>query len=145
MNSSNSSPIPEDRRKTDCDHLKLLAVFHFIGAGLGLLGILFIGGHYFLFNAFFAHPEMWEPQNQPRPPAEFFALFKWFYLAFAIWFSGSTLLNLLSGIFLLKRINRTFSLVIAGVNCLHIPLGTVLGVFTIIVLLRDSVRELYAA
>jgi hypothetical protein len=38
-----------------------------------------------------------------------------------------------------------FSLVIAGLNCIQIPFGTALGVFTIIVLLRDSVREAYAA
>jgi hypothetical protein len=38
-----------------------------------------------------------------------------------------------------------FAGVVAGINCLHIPLGTVLGVFTIVVLIRDSVRELYSA
>jgi hypothetical protein len=36
-------------------------------------------------------------------------------------------------------------MVVAGINCLHIPLGIVLGVFTIIILVRDSVRELYEA
>jgi hypothetical protein len=38
-----------------------------------------------------------------------------------------------------------FSLVIAGVNCASFPLGTLLGVFTFIVLLRASVRSLYPA
>lgn len=68
---------------------------------------------------------------------------KWVYLAGAVWFVASGILNLISGFCLLARKGRTFSLVVAGVNCLHIPAGTVLGVFTIIVLLRDSVRELY--
>ena len=36
-----------------------------------------------------------------------------------------------------------FFLVVAAINCLHMPLGTVLGVFTIIVLIRQSVVELY--
>jgi hypothetical protein len=31
----------------------------------------------------------------------------------------------------------------AGINCIFIPIGTVLGVFTIIVLTRDSVKELF--
>jgi hypothetical protein len=31
----------------------------------------------------------------------------------------------------------------AGVECLFMPVGTVLGVFTIIVLVRDSVKELF--
>ena len=34
-------------------------------------------------------------------------------------------------------------MVIAGINCLHIPLGTLLGVFTLVVLGRESVRKLY--
>jgi len=38
-----------------------------------------------------------------------------------------------------------FSLIIAGINCVQFPFGTVLGVFTFVVLLRDSVRELYEA
>jgi hypothetical protein len=37
----------------------------------------------------------------------------------------------------------TFCLVMAGVACMFMPFGTVLGVFTIIVLLRDSVKELF--
>ena len=38
-----------------------------------------------------------------------------------------------------------FSLVIAALCCLNMPLGTVLGVFTFIVLTRDSVKAQYAA
>lgn len=84
-------------------------------------------------------------QKQPLPPAEFFAVFKWLYLVLAAWFLASGLLNVISGVCLRARKHRTFSLVVAGINCLHLPLGTVLGVFTIVVLLRDSVRELYVA
>ena len=41
--------------------------------------------------------------------------------------------------------HRTFSRVVAGLNCLHIPLGTVLGIFTSIVLGRESVGQLVEA
>ena len=68
-----------------------------------------------------------------------------FYLAGAVWFVASAILNVISGVCLRARKGRTFSLVVAGINCLHIPLGTVLGVFTIVVLVRDSVREQYSA
>jgi hypothetical protein len=53
-------------------------------------------------------------------------------------------LNVLSGIFLLQKRNRLFSFIIGGLNCLQIPFGTALGVFTILVLSRDGVRQLYA-
>jgi len=71
------------------------------------------------------------------------AIFKWFYLVFAAWFVASGVLNLLSAFFIRARRYRTFSFIVSGINCLHTPLGTALGVFTIIVLIRDSVRELY--
>ena len=79
----------------------------------------------------------------PMPPEQIFALMKWFYLAGTVWFVSSGVLNLISGLGLRARKGRTFLLVVAGINCLHIPAGTVLGVFTMVVLLRDSVRELY--
>ena len=72
-------------------------------------------------------------------------IFKWLYIAFGMWFVVSAIANVLSGVFLGRRKYRTFSLVVAVMNCIHIPLGTVLGVFTIIVLLRPSVREVYDA
>jgi len=37
----------------------------------------------------------------------------------------------------------TFCLVVAGLECLWMPLGTVLGVFTIIVLIRPSVKAIF--
>ena len=36
-----------------------------------------------------------------------------------------------------------FCLIVAGLECVFMPFGTVLGVFTIIVLLRPSVRQLF--
>jgi hypothetical protein len=34
-------------------------------------------------------------------------------------------------------------MVIAGINCLSFPFGTALGIFTLIVLSRESVQALY--
>jgi len=51
--------------------------------------------------------------------------------------------NLISGVFLKRRKNRLFSMVVAGLNCLQVPFGTVLGVFTILVLVRPSVMQIY--
>jgi len=41
------------------------------------------------------------------------------------------------------RRRYTYCLVMAGVECIFMPFGTVLGVFTIIVLMRDSVKEMF--
>ena len=138
-----NTPSLREPNRADADHLKLLSVFHFVGAGLALLGILFLIAHFAMFHALMDHPKLWENPTQSPPPQEFFAIFQWFYLVAAVVLLGYGILNLASGLFLRARKHRTFSIVVAGFNCVHVPLGTVLGVFTIIVLMRDSVRELY--
>lgn len=140
-------PLPSDQRQVDVRHIKLLAIFHFVGAGLAVLGMLFLVAHYAIMHTIFTNPDLWKNQKQPMPmsPAEMLAIMKWFYVAGGVWMVISLGLNLASGLCLLKRKARIFSLIVAGVNCLHIPLGTVLGIFTIIVLMRNSVRELYDA
>ena len=136
-------PLPRDQRKVDADHLRLLAIFHFVGAGLALVGLLFLVVHYSFMNVFFSNPKMWEGQKGGPSPGEFFAVFKWLYVFFGLWFVTCFALNVISGLSLLAGKRRVFSLIVAGLNCVHMPLGTILGVFTIVVLLRDSVRELY--
>jgi len=89
---------------------------------------------------------MWKNQRGAvPPPKEFFVIFRWFYVAFGIWLVASCVVNVLSGIFIGRRKNRIFSMIVAAMNCIHVPFGTVLGVFTLIVLLRPSVREVYEA
>jgi hypothetical protein len=136
-------PIMRDQRNIDADHLNLLSIFHFISAGLAILGILFVVAHYVMFSVIFANPKMWEAAKSGPPPVEIFCVLKWFYLVFGFWFLMGGVSNVISGIGMRKRKWRSFSLFVAGLNCLHVPLGTILGVFTFIVLLRDSVREVY--
>ena len=40
-----------------------------------------------------------------------------------------------------RRQSRTFCLVVAAISCLEVPYGTVLGVFTFMVLGRDTVAR----
>jgi hypothetical protein len=136
-------PLMRDQRKVDADHLRLLAVFHLIVAGLSLLGIGFLVLHYTFMHLFLDNPNLWKGQKGGPPPAEFFAIFKWFYVVMGGFLVTASLGNLLSGLFIRKRKHRIFSLIVAGFDCIQIPFGTVLGVFTVIVLLRESVRELY--
>ena len=72
----------------------------------------------------------------------------WFFIiiasAFIILGVVIAALIFITGRFLSRRKNHTFCLVIAALECLFIPLGTILGVFTIIVLMRDSVKHLFA-
>ena len=51
---------------------------------------------------------------------------------------------IIAGRCLAKRRRYMFCLVMAAISCVFMPFGTVLGVFTIIVLMRPSVKELFA-
>ena len=71
------------------------------------------------------------------------AFFAVFYLIAGVMLVAAGVGNILSANFMRKRKYRAFSFVVACLNCLQIPFGTALGVFTIIVLSRDSVRAQY--
>lgn len=136
----------ERQRLKDNDQLNLLSIFHFVIAGLTVFGMGFLILHYTIMSTVFNNPDMWKNQRNP-PPREFMDTFSKvlivFYLFMGAILAAMFVANLLSGFFLRQRKNRIFSLVVGGVNCLQIPFGTVLGVFTIVILTRDSVREAY--
>jgi hypothetical protein len=137
--------VSEKQQIIDAEHIKLLSIFHFVVAGLSLLGIGFLLVHYLFMSAVFSNPAIWKSNpNTPPPPQGFLKVFVWFYFFMGALFMTVFILNLLSGCFLRQRTHRTFSIVVGALDCLQIPFGTVLGVFTIIVLARDSVRKLYA-
>jgi hypothetical protein len=55
----------------------------------------------------------------------------------------SVSLNLLTARSLRGRKNHTFCLLTSALNCMHFPLGTLLGAFTIVVLCRPAVRAAF--
>jgi hypothetical protein len=138
----NSTDI-DHRAIIDAEHVRLLAIFHFVSAALSFAGVAFASLYFVLFQVMFSNPEMWAQSQEGAPPAEVIMIFRWLTGMLVVWFLVSCVGNLLSGMFLRARRHRTFSMVIAAINCLHIPLGTLLGVFTLIVLGRESVRKLY--
>lgn len=81
--------------------------------------------------------------NTNITPEEFMGVFQFFYLFFGITILVYVILNIISALFIGKKKSRIFSIVVAGVNCLNIPIGLVLGVFTILVLTKDSTVSIY--
>jgi hypothetical protein len=125
----------------DRDHLKLLTIFHYIFAALGICGLGFVGLHYTMMTSVMS---MEGAKNSATPPPEaIMDVIIWVYVAMAAMFFIGMALNVLAARFLQARRHRTFCMVVAGLNVLQIPLGTLLGVFTLLVLARDSVREAF--
>lgn len=144
-----SPPFPQpvysygDPQRKDIEHLKLLSIFHFVFGGFAFLGLGFLAIHFFFMRMIFTHPEHFNSQGGHPPPKEFFEVFQWIYVVMALICIAVAVANILSGVYLRQRKNRMFSMVLAGFNCVQMPFGTALGVFTFIVLSRPSVRQLY--
>jgi hypothetical protein len=127
----------------DKDQLNLLSVFHYVVGGLAALFACIPIIH---FMVGLAMATGWIGANEPDAAA--LAVVGGFLMALAGLFilAGWTfaVCLILAGRSLANRRRYTFCLVMAAIACVFMPFGTILGVFTIIVLMRPSVKELFA-
>lgn len=127
-------------KNNDTLHLKILAVFHY------LVGVYFLLGSLFISRYVLAGVLAFIKSNGTASPSESFT--SWgqviliSMLVLLVMAQGIALL--FAGHFLRQQKSRIFCLVIAGIECLSFPLGTVLGVFTLIKLSKASVKERFA-
>jgi hypothetical protein len=139
QNTLNHLPHPVPAIDQDIDQIRLLAIFHYVLAGiLGLIScfpiIHIIIGTLIVTGAFNSQ----QPGSQP-PPA-----LGWIFIlipAFMILTGFCTAIAvLLAARSLSTKRRHTFCVVVAALECLFMPLGTILGVLTILVLMRESVK-----
>lgn len=123
----------------DEEHLNLLSIFHFV-----------LGGFLFLFACFpLLHLGMGILilSGTLDAPEEVPPFIGWFLVIFPaiIILTGWTVSGLVvfAGCKLRQRQMRTFCIVVAAIECMFAPFGTILGVFSIVVLTRDSVARLF--
>ncbi len=125
----------------DTEHLRLLSLFHYIVGGLAGLFACFPIFHIAIGIMLIMSPQ--HVNNNPMPPAQF----GWFFaiLGSVLVLIGWTCASLIivSGRFLAQRKSYTFCIVIGCIECLFMPFGTILGVFTLIVLNRPSVKAMF--
>src|SRR6266496_5440425 len=129
----------------DREHLRLLAIFHYVVAGLAALFSFFpllytTIGAIFIFAA--RHGTAKQGENLPP---EFLG---WIFavlgsLLFLIGIAMAICI-LIVGRSLALRKRYSYAFIMACIECLFIPFGTILGVFTIVVLSRESVRALFS-
>lgn len=126
----------------DREQLRVLAIFHYVVAGLGAFASLLPGVYLVLGLVMTFVPRLMEEPGGGPPllVGMAFSLFGAGMMVLAWLFA---LLVFLAGRDLASYRRRTFCLVMAGIECLFMPFGTVLGIFTIVVLMRDSVVKLF--
>lgn len=122
-------------------YLRLISIFHYVVGGLaGMFACfpifhLIIGIAMLVMSA--AHPD------EAGPAAFvgiFFTLFAGTFIA-AGW--AFAICTILAGRNIARRTRYMYCLVMAGVECMFTPFGTVLGVFTLILLLRPEVKAMF--
>lgn len=125
----------------DEEQLHLLSVFHYVLAGICSLLSLFPLIYFGMGLAMMAGLGIEKPgQFGPLLAGCFVAGLGGLFLVFAV---GYALALFLAARFLAERRRHTFCVVVAAISCSFTPLGTVLGVFTLIVLFRPSVKTLF--
>lgn len=109
--------------------LDLASTLHYVAAGLDLL--IFAGVAVMLAYV----PGMYEGVGVAERGV--------IQLVVGIVLFPSFVMHILSGVFLRQRKNRLFCIVHAALQCLSIPFGLALGVFTIVILNRENVQLLF--
>lgn len=129
--------MTEDER-----HLRLLSILHYVYGVLQSLFVLLFG--VFLSVSLWAvtHGEKFSAQSKP-PPTGFFLIVGVIFVFALLWMVAVLVCTFLTGRWIAQRRNRLFCIVVAAINCMSAPFGTVLGVFAILVLSRPSVQALF--
>lgn len=150
------------------EHLRLLSIFHYVVGGMGYLISLVPCIHLAIGIFFLVAPEeTFQVPPPPRPvpaspepgaettpvapvapvppfPSKLFGVI-FTTVASVIIVSGmifSTCI-VLAGRRLASLRSYTFCMVIAGIECFIMPFGTVLGIFTILTLIKPETRQLF--
>jgi len=130
----------------DTEQLNLLAIFHYVVAGLAALFSFFPLLYTTVGVIFILAARHGTAKPGGELPPEFLG---WIFavIGLVLFVIGivMAILILITGRSLALRKHHSFALVMACIECLFVPVGTILGVFTIVVLSRESVRELFSA
>jgi hypothetical protein len=128
----------------DREHLKMLAIFHYV-----ISAFAFLFGCFFLLYAAFGgfmlrRPDLFTNggRGEPPPPIVGGLLMGLGLGAFAMGLAFAILL-LVAGRSLARQTRYAYCFAVACLCCLFTPWGTVLGVFTLVVLSRPGAKQLF--
>jgi hypothetical protein len=128
------------QRLRDEEHLSLLGIFNYVSGGFCLLASLLAVPHLIVIGMLDRRAPFGIVRDLPRKYETFFLIVLGAWIAICV---IAALFCFVNARCLRSHRNRTFSVVVAALQCVAMPLGTILGIFTIVVLGRPSVVELY--
>ena len=126
----------------DIKNLDLLSMFHYIVGGITALFACMPFIHVFMGLAMISG-KFFEDSNGSAPPPFMGWMFVIMGTVFILLGWSLAVCIIVAGRKLKRRKNRVFCMVVAGLECMFMPFGTVLGVFTLIALSKDSIKEIF--
>jgi len=126
----------------DLQYLRLLSIFHYVVGGLAALFACFPVIYIVLGILAVYAPGTMNAEGDAMP-----AFIGWLFIiigtglivvgwAFAVCI-------ICAGRYLARQVHYLFCMVVAAIECVFMPFGTVLGVFTIVVLAKPSVKKMF--
>lgn len=136
----------QTKEMQDVQHLKILSICYYVNAGLTFLGasipVIHLVMGIFMMNGGMASSGLpTQELNALRMMGGFFVVISSVIIVIG-W--AVAVMNFLVARSIVRRQSRMLCMITAGINCLSIPVGTTLGVFTFIVLARPSVAESFS-
>lgn len=126
--------------KKQNEKLNTLAILHYVAGGLGCLFSCFPLIHVAVGIFVLNNPE----QNPNNPPREFIGyLFAGIGLLFFIMGQIIAGLTIYSGKCIKNQVKHKFSFILSCILCVCIPFGTALGIYSIITLQKEEIKNLY--
>jgi len=126
----------------DLHYLKLLSIFHYILGGLAALFAFFPVIYVVLGILAVCAPGSLEPEGEAMP-----LVVGWVFIiigtVFVVLGLAFALCVILAGRYLARQVHYMFCMVMGAIECIFMPFGTVLGVFTIVVLVRPSAKKMF--
>jgi hypothetical protein len=131
----------------DEEHLRILSILYYVFGGLSVFGGLF-PLIYVVMGVFMVSGAMGPPGRGGAggPPPELATVGYFFIVIFggiSLFMLALAGCALFTGYNLSRKKRYMFCFVDACFCCIQLPLGTILGVFTIVVLARPGVKELF--
>lgn len=125
-------------------HLRLLSIFHYVYGGIvAVFSLIWL--IYVVLGIFMATSPGFVDAKGPgeAPPEAVGWILSGFGLVLMVIGWSVAALLIVAGRNLSRLRHHTYCMVIAAIACIFMPLGTVLGVFTLVVLTKPDVKELF--
>ena len=135
----------EKQQIIDEEQLRLLTFFHYVSGTITIMFSSMFIFHLIFFGYMTSNPEFFnnEDVENVKEAMQFMQFFVAVFGAFVVLGIAYGICEIMSGVFIKRRKHRVFSMIIAIPRIIFIPYGTILSVFTLILLDRGSIKSLY--